>query len=128
MSLALKQSGRRLFAVSAAAVIAIFCAATVLTCPVVAQTAVEAAKVAKEIDRVASNLPPESRSVITRLTLLRELPDGAWKMHSGDLAHGEDPNLDNQAGKASRRPAKRRMTRSGSGRPTRFPRPWRGTT
>ena len=94
MSFALKQSRRRLFAVSAAAVIAILCAATVLTCPVVAQTAVEAAKVAKEIDRVASNLPPESRSVITRLTLLRELPDGAWKMHSGDLAHGEDPNLD----------------------------------
>ncbi len=59
-----------------------------------AQTAVEAAKVAAEIDRVAHNLPPESRNVITRLTMLRELPGGVWKMHSGDLAHGEAVNLD----------------------------------
>ena len=62
--------------------------------PSLAQTAVEAAKVAAEIDRVASNLPHESRTVITRLTLMHELPSGPWKMHSGDLAHGEDPNLD----------------------------------
>jgi alpha-mannosidase len=68
--------------------------ASLCTAPARAQTAVEAAKVAAEIDRVASNLPPESRTVITRLTLLRELPEGTWKMHSGDLAHGEDPNLD----------------------------------
>ena len=65
-----------------------------MSTPATAQTAVEAAKVAAEIDRVASNLPPESRKVITRLTLLRELPDGAWKMHGGDLAHGEAANLD----------------------------------
>ena len=69
-------------------------AATLLTARAQAQTAVEAAKVAAEIDRVASNLPPESRNVITRLTMLHELPGGAWKMHSGDLAHGEDVNLD----------------------------------
>jgi alpha-mannosidase len=62
--------------------------------PATAQTAVEAAKVAAEIDRVAGNLPADSRSVVTRLTLLRELPDGAWKMHAGDLAHGEAENLD----------------------------------
>src|SRR5579871_640462 len=59
-----------------------------------AQTAVEAAKVAAEINRVASNLPSESREVITRLTMLRELPGGTWKMHGGDLAHGEEVNLD----------------------------------
>src|SRR5579863_6330802 len=68
--------------------------ASVLTRPVCAQTVVEEAKVAAEINRVASNLPDESRQVITRLTLMRELPDGAWKMHSGDLAHGEAENLD----------------------------------
>jgi alpha-mannosidase len=62
--------------------------------PACAQTAVEAAKVAAEIDRVASNLPPESRAVVTRLTLLGELPSGAWKMHSGDLAHGEAAQID----------------------------------
>ncbi len=62
-----------------------------------AQTAVEAVKVAAEINRVASNLPPESREVITRLTMLRELPGGVWKMHGGDLAHGEDVSLDDSS-------------------------------
>ena len=52
-----------------------------------AQTADEAAK-------LAANLPAESRAVIARLSTLRELPDGAWKMHTGDLAHGEAVNLD----------------------------------
>ena len=47
---------------------------TLFAVPAGAQTAVEAAKVAAEIDRVASNLPPESRTVIKRLTLLGELP------------------------------------------------------
>ncbi len=69
-------------------------AATFFVARATAQTAVEEAKVAAEIDRVASNLPPESRTVITRLTMLRELPSSAWKMHGGDLAHGEDVNLD----------------------------------
>src|SRR5665213_1538491 len=71
--------------------------AAVLACsalPAGAQTAVEAAKVAAEVAKVASNLPPDSRNVVSRLTLLRELPDGAWKMHSGDLAHGEAADLD----------------------------------
>ena len=75
--------------------VAVACAAaTFLTVRAGAQTAVEAEKVAQEIARVASNLPPESRTVITRLTLLRQMPDGGWKMHSGDIAHGEDVNLD----------------------------------
>jgi alpha-mannosidase len=59
-----------------------------------AQTVVEAARVAAEVNRVAGNLPAESRNVITRLTLLRELPDGQWKIHAGDLAHGEAVDLD----------------------------------
>ncbi|MGA9584688.1 MAG: glycoside hydrolase family 38 C-terminal domain-containing protein [Terracidiphilus sp.] len=76
------------------AVFAVASAATLFTSQATAQTAVEAAKVAAEIDRVASNLPPESRNVITRLTMLRELPGGAWKTHGGDLAHGEAADLD----------------------------------
>ena len=87
---------RRLF-ISGVAVLAVVSAATFLTTRAAAQTAVEAAKVAAEIDRVASNLPPESRNVITRLTMLRELPGGAWKTHSGDVAHGEDVNLDDSS-------------------------------
>ena len=84
---------RRLFVLGVTVLVLTACTA-LLTARATAQTAVEAAKVAKEIDRVASNLPPESRTVITRLTLLRQLPDGPWKMHSGDLAHGEAADLD----------------------------------
>ncbi len=42
-----------------------------------------------EIAKIEANLAPESRAVLDRLTSLNELPDGAWKMHSGDLPHGE---------------------------------------
>jgi alpha-mannosidase len=59
-----------------------------------AQTVVEAARVAAEVARVAGALPAESRAVIERLTMLHQLPDGAWKMHGGDLAHGEAVSLD----------------------------------
>src|ERR1035437_1377684 len=61
--------------------------ATVVAGRAGAQTVAEAGK-------IAVNLPQESRAVIDRLSGLRELPDGAWKMHSGDLAHGEAANLD----------------------------------
>ncbi len=40
------------------------------------------------------NLPAPSRAVIDRLTSLAQLPAGAWKMHTGDLAHGEAVSLD----------------------------------
>ena len=53
----------------------------------VAQSAADAAK-------IAASLPADTRAVIDRLSSLRELPDVAWKMHSGDLAHGEVLNLD----------------------------------
>jgi alpha-mannosidase len=53
-----------------------------------------AAQSAAESARIAATLQPESRAVLDRLATLRELPDGAWKMHSGDLAHGEALNLD----------------------------------
>jgi alpha-mannosidase len=39
-------------------------------------------------------LPSDTHAVIDRLSSLRELPDAAWKLHSGDLAHGEALNLD----------------------------------
>ncbi|MGA2252564.1 alpha-mannosidase [Terracidiphilus sp.] len=68
-------------------------AALMAAASVSAQTVVEAARVAAEVNRVAGNLPEQSKNVITRLTLLRELPDGEWKTHSGDLAHGEAVDL-----------------------------------
>jgi alpha-mannosidase len=48
----------------------------------------------KPVSRPGDNLPAASRAVIDRLESLSELPVGVWKMHSGDLAHGEDVNLD----------------------------------
>ena len=47
-----------------------------------------------EVARATALLPPQARMVIERLSSLSELPDGAWKMHAGDTAHGEDVNLD----------------------------------
>ena len=52
-----------------------------------AQSAADAAK-------IAASLPSDTHAVIDRLSSLRELPDAAWKLHSGDLAHGEALNLD----------------------------------
>jgi alpha-mannosidase len=53
-----------------------------------------AAQNAADAAKIAAGLAPESRAVIERLSGLRELPDGAWKMHAGDLAHGETVGLD----------------------------------
>jgi alpha-mannosidase len=59
-----------------------------------AQSAEEAAKLKAELARLTANLQPPSRDVIVKLSELHQLPDGAWKMHSGDLAHGEAVNVD----------------------------------
>ncbi len=59
-----------------------------------AQSAEEAAKLRAELARLTAGLQPDSRAVIVKLSELRQLPDGQWKMHSGDLAHGEAVNVD----------------------------------
>ncbi len=53
-----------------------------------------AAQSAGDAAKIDAGLAPESRAVIERLSGLRVLPDGAWKMHAGDLAHGETVGLD----------------------------------
>ncbi len=47
--------------------------------------------------KATSLLPADAQTIVDRLGSLRELPDGAWKIHSGDVAHGEDPNLDDSS-------------------------------
>src|SRR5580698_7748278 len=44
----------------------------------------------------ASSIPfsPAEAKVLQRLTSLQTLPDGPWHFHSGDVAHGESPTLD----------------------------------
>jgi alpha-mannosidase len=59
-----------------------------------AQFAVETAQSAADAANTAASLPPESHAVLVRLYGLHELPDGAWKMHAGDVAHGEAVGLD----------------------------------
>ena len=53
-----------------------------------------AAQRGSEMTRAAALLPPDSRAVVGRLNNLRELSAGVWKMHAGDVAHGEDVNVD----------------------------------
>ncbi len=50
-----------------------------------------------EMARATQLLPPDSRVVAERLAGLRELPAGTWKLHVGDVAHGEDVNLDDSS-------------------------------
>ncbi|MGD1107521.1 MAG: alpha-mannosidase, partial [Terracidiphilus sp.] len=50
--------------------------------------------VVSETERVAAQLPSQSHAVVERLLSLGQLPAGTWKMHSGDLAHGEAVDLD----------------------------------
>lgn len=41
---------------------------------------------------------PAAQAVVDRLAAMGSgLPDGAWRYHAGDLAHGEDPALDESA-------------------------------
>ena len=44
--------------------------------------------------KIEASLPAEAQTVMTRLFTLSELPDEQWKMHSGDIAHGETIGLD----------------------------------
>ena len=44
--------------------------------------------------KMPAGLTGASSTVIERLAGLQALPDGAWKMHGGDLAHGEALHLD----------------------------------
>ena len=59
-----------------------------------------------EMARAAALLPPDLRSVVDRLGSLRELPAGVWKMHAGDVAHGEDADLDDSGWQPSSRASK----------------------
>ncbi len=46
------------------------------------------------VSQAGANLPPDSQAVIKRLTSLSQLPTQPWKMHVGDMPHGESVNLD----------------------------------
>ena len=50
-----------------------------------------------DMARATALLPTDLRAVVDRLGSLQELPAGVWKMHAGDVAHGEDTDLDDSA-------------------------------
>ncbi len=48
----------------------------------------------RNMSTAGNKLEPAAEAVIAKLKTLKELPDGQWKMHAGDLAHGEALKLD----------------------------------
>jgi alpha-mannosidase len=76
------------------ALVLVFAAVLMFAVRGMAQSAEEAAKLKAELASLTANLEPASRAVIVRLSELHQLPDGQWKMHSGDLAHGEAVQVD----------------------------------
>ena len=93
MFIAAEKGHRNPVLILAFALLAALSVATIVTPQATAQSAADAAK-------IAANLQPDSRTVIARLSDLHELPDGPWKMHAGDLAHGEAANIDDSAWQA----------------------------
>ena len=73
----------RRLAISLVLAVAFFAARTA-TCQVVVS----------ESQRVSAQLPQQERAIVDRLLSLGQLPAGTWKMHAGDLAHGEAVTLD----------------------------------
>ncbi|MGB9028908.1 MAG: glycoside hydrolase family 38 C-terminal domain-containing protein [Acidobacteriaceae bacterium] len=46
---------------------------------------------------IEKQLPDSERAVIARLENLSHLPSGVWHYHVGDLAHAEDPSVDDSS-------------------------------
>jgi alpha-mannosidase len=46
---------------------------------------------------IEKNLPDAQRTVIARLENLSHLPPGVWHYHVGDMAHAEDPSVDDSS-------------------------------
>ena len=51
-------------------------------------------KPAEQIAALIKAQPAASQAVLARLERLGRLPAGEWRLHAGDLAHGEAVNLD----------------------------------
>jgi alpha-mannosidase len=60
----------------------------VSTSPALAQNVVQSA---------IKSLPAPDQQVISTLDELNTLPSGTWRFHAGDVAHGEDPTLDDSS-------------------------------
>ena len=55
------------------------------------------AQTAEQLDAVMKAMPQPAQQVINRLGELNRLPDADWRVHPGDLPHGESPDLDDSS-------------------------------
>jgi alpha-mannosidase len=51
----------------------------------------------QQLAEIAKSLPASDRTVIDRLGELDRLPEGQWRFHTGDVAHGENTDLDDSS-------------------------------
>ncbi len=58
---------------------------------------IASAQAPQQINSGAKWLPEQAQQVIERLGELNRIPDGEWRVHPGDLPHGESPDLDDSA-------------------------------
>ncbi|HEY4010520.1 MAG TPA: glycoside hydrolase family 38 C-terminal domain-containing protein [Acidobacteriaceae bacterium] len=54
---------------------------------------------------IAAHLSPTQQETVNCLVQLNMLPDGAWRMHEGDLPHGESPTLDDHSWPIAKAPS-----------------------
>src|ERR1700743_1691290 len=52
---------------------------------------------AQEMTLIKESLPKPAVAVIDHLAELNTLPAGQWRVHTGDLAHGESTSLDDSS-------------------------------
>ncbi|RZU41944.1 alpha-mannosidase [Edaphobacter modestus] len=55
------------------------------------------AQSAKEVSDILQTLSPQSQKTLERLSTFDNLPGDEWRYHVGDLAHGEDPALNDSS-------------------------------
>jgi alpha-mannosidase len=65
--------------------------AVLLLCPVLF------AQSAQQMSDLMKSMPDRAQAVVTRLAELNHLPAGAWRVHDGDMAHGENTDLDDSS-------------------------------
>ena len=60
------------------------------------------AQSAEQAAEVVKSLSAHSKSVVEKLSALDVLPAEEWRMHGGDMAHGESPELDDSSWKEAK--------------------------
>ena len=71
--------------------------ALALALPASAQSSEETAQVSAQVSQLTKSLPANAQQVLERLSGLNELPSGQWRVHAGDIPHGENIDLDDSS-------------------------------